>query len=113
MKFRIKTAKETYHHESDSEVITIGRSRDNDCVIPIDDFSRKHCQLTQKGKYYFIMDLGSKNGVKVDGKKIPTKQQIPIYSYSKVTIANVSELYLQDTPTAIKQSGIIIEIDKD
>ena len=62
------------------EVITIGRSPQCDVVIPHEGMSRKHCQITYKDGDLFIEDLGSVNGVYVDGTKIspntPTKFQI-------------------------------------
>lgn len=88
MRVRIKAKDQVFNHETESEVVTIGRSSDNDFVIPLEDFSRKHCQITAKGEYLFIMDLGSKNGVQVDGMRIPPKQQVPIYKTSRITLAN-------------------------
>lgn len=96
MKFRIKYNDEIMTFESDKETITIGRSRDNDFVMPYDDFSRKHCQITLKGEYAFIMDLGSKNGVSIDGRKIPPNEPMPIYTTSRVVLANLFEFTLPD-----------------
>ena len=88
MRVRIKARDQVFNHETDKEVVTIGRSSENDLVIPLEDFSRKHCQVTVKGEYLFIMDLGSKNGVLIDGIRIPPKQQVPVYKTSRVTLAN-------------------------
>lgn len=94
MRLRIKTPDKIYEYICTSETITIGRSSENDFVIPLEDFSRKHCQLTIKGNYIFLMDLGSKNGIIINGKRIPEHQQYPVYKDSKIILANFFELNL-------------------
>jgi len=44
------------------DVITIGRSSDNDLVINNIKVSRKHAKLEKSGIEWFIEDLGSSNG---------------------------------------------------
>lgn len=107
MKLRIKARGEIFSLDTENETITIGRSSDNDFVIPFDDFSRKHCVVTFKGNYAFIMDLGSKNGVMIDGKKILPNQQFPIYQNSKVVLANHFEFILPEG-TSIKELDLSI-----
>jgi len=104
MKLRIKGKDNIYSYDSDVDTINIGRSSDNDFVIPLDDFSRKHCQVTFKGNYAFIMDCGSKNGVAIDGKKIEPNRQYPIYANSQVILANLFEFILPDG-TSIKEKN--------
>lgn len=103
MKLRIKARGEEYQHEIDSETVTIGRSSENDFVIPLEDFSRKHCQVSFKGEYAFIMDLGSKNGMLIDGKRAIPHQQYPIYQNTRVILANHFEFILPNG-TSIKTS---------
>ena len=51
-------------------VITIGRSPENVVVIPDQEVSRKHAELTAEGSKLLLKDLKSKNGTFVyDGKK--------------------------------------------
>ncbi len=51
-------------------VITIGRSPENIVVIPDQEVSRKHAQLTQQGDRILLKDLKSSNGTFVyDGKE--------------------------------------------
>jgi pSer/pThr/pTyr-binding forkhead associated (FHA) protein len=105
MKLRIRALDEMYTHDTDKEVVTIGRATDNDFVIPLDDFSRKHCQITIKNDYSFIMDLNSKNGITVDGKRIRPHEQIAIYPTSKIIIANYYEFILPDGYSTEKAGG--------
>jgi DNA-binding response OmpR family regulator len=50
------------------ETTTIGRREDNDVVIPDRWVSRYHAEVRREGTRYVIQDLGSKNGLFVNGK---------------------------------------------
>jgi ABC-type multidrug transport system ATPase subunit len=52
------------------EVISIGRSSDNDLVINNIKVSRKHAKLEKTGNDWFIQDLGSSNGTFLNGEKV-------------------------------------------
>jgi len=58
----------TYNLEED--VITIGRSKENNIVLKNIKSSRRHARIERIGATYQITDLGSGNGTKVNGKKI-------------------------------------------
>jgi len=47
--------------------ISIGRTSENDIVIPEYSVSRKHCIIALVNEVYRITDLGSANGTLVDG----------------------------------------------
>jgi pSer/pThr/pTyr-binding forkhead associated (FHA) protein len=96
MKLRIKGRDQEFSHDSEERTINIGRSSDNDFIVPLDDFSRKHCTVTFNGNYAFIMDLGSKNGTSIDGRKIEPNRQYPIYPHSKIILANLFEFILSE-----------------
>ena len=56
----------------DKAIIFIGRHPDCDVVITRSRMiSRKHCALVQIDKSLVIRDLGSTNGVKVNGERVP------------------------------------------
>src|SRR3712207_5443138 len=48
----------------------IGRSRDCDVVLSDPNVSRRHAELRANGRAWVIADLGSTNGVKVNGRRI-------------------------------------------
>ncbi len=50
--------------------ITIGRGKENDIVLKDSTISRNHARITKSKKDYFLVDLGSYNGTKVNGKTI-------------------------------------------
>ena len=60
-----------------SSVTTIGRRQDCDLCIPLMVVSRKHCELNQDQCQLRIRDLGSRNGITVNGNKVEDAQLSP------------------------------------
>lgn len=55
----------------DAERSTIGRSRDADCVLRDPNVSRHHAELRRSPRgEWTIADLGSTNGIKVNGRRV-------------------------------------------
>ena len=50
--------------------VVIGRSRDCDIQLSDTNVSRRHAELRQEGATYWIVDLGSTNGVEVNGRRV-------------------------------------------
>jgi pSer/pThr/pTyr-binding forkhead associated (FHA) protein len=50
--------------------VVIGRSRDCDIQLVDANVSRRHGELRQEGSSYWIVDLGSTNGLEVNGKRV-------------------------------------------
>jgi Protein of unknown function (DUF3662)/FHA domain len=57
-------------HEVKSRRVVIGRSRDCDIQLADANVSRRHAELRQEGASYWIVDLGSTNGMEVNGKRV-------------------------------------------
>lgn len=51
-------------------VSVIGRSRDCDIVIADPNVSRRHAEIRLVGQDWIVSDLGSTNGVEVDGRRV-------------------------------------------
>lgn len=62
--------------EITSDNFVIGKSSDCSYVLDERYISREHCKITVINNKYFIEDLESTNGTKVDGKKIHTKTEL-------------------------------------
>ena len=55
----------------DAERSTIGRARDADCVLRDPNVSRHHAELRRSARgEWTIADLGSTNGIKVNGRRV-------------------------------------------
>lgn len=61
----------------DRAVVLVGRSADCDAIIDFSTkISRMHCVLVQVDANYFIRDLGSMNGIRVNGTRIAKEAQL-------------------------------------
>lgn len=49
---------------------TIGRALDNDVVLESNDVSRRHARLEPAGSVLRLVDLGSTNGTRVNGRRV-------------------------------------------
>jgi Protein of unknown function (DUF3662)/FHA domain len=57
-------------HELGGGTITLGRSRDCDVTLEDPNVSRRHAEIQHEDGAYWIVDLGSTNGVTVNGKRV-------------------------------------------
>jgi hypothetical protein len=57
-------------HEVKQRRLVLGRSRDCDIQLADANVSRRHAELRQEGASYWIVDLGSTNGMEVNGKRV-------------------------------------------
>jgi FhaA, N-terminal domain/FHA domain len=48
----------------------LGRSRDVDVQIEDANVSRRHAEIVQEGSAYWLVDLGSTNGIEIDGSRV-------------------------------------------
>jgi hypothetical protein len=60
-------------YEMKGMVISIGTSGDNDIVLKDKAVSRHHAKIRFEGQKYFVYDLASTNGTRVNGRKITKK----------------------------------------
>lgn len=65
---KTKGFNKTYFFEK--HIIRIGRSSDNDIIIPDRTVSGTHAVINKEGENYMIQDIGSTNGVMVNQKKV-------------------------------------------
>jgi pSer/pThr/pTyr-binding forkhead associated (FHA) protein len=54
-------------HKLQKPSIVIGRSKDCDIRVSDPNISRRHAEIRQEGSTYWIVDLGSTNGISVNG----------------------------------------------
>ena len=74
----MKKDNKTQHYNIDSDIVTIGRSADNDIQVSDRYISREHLRIRQKGDKFFVRDLGSENGTFVNGIQIPLGVNIEV-----------------------------------
>jgi Protein of unknown function (DUF3662)/FHA domain len=81
-------------HELDGRRFVIGRSKECDIQIADPNASRRHAELRREGDAYWVVDLGSTNGLDVNGKRT---QRAKLATGDRVTIGT-TELVFKTTP---------------
>ncbi len=62
----------------DGPTATMGRSKECECVLPDPNISRKHAQLRRNSSGdWQVVDLGSTNGIKVNGRRVDSSRLSP------------------------------------
>jgi hypothetical protein len=54
----------------------LGRSRDCDVVVDDANVSRRHAEIRPSGANWIVRDLGSTNGIKVNGRRVSAPQSL-------------------------------------
>jgi adenylate cyclase len=57
--------------------LLIGRRESCDIVLRFANVSAHHCQLTMENGYWYVRDLQSRNGIKVNDVRLPEKRLDP------------------------------------
>lgn len=52
------------------EVMTVGRRKSNDICLDFSNVSGQHCEFTFKNGVWYVRDLRSQNGTKVNGERV-------------------------------------------
>lgn len=61
-------------HALTKSVTTMGRDTQNDIVIDAAVVSRRHGQIMRQGREYWVSDLGSTNGITINGRRLTPHQ---------------------------------------
>ena len=93
-------------------VISLGRSADNDVVLPAEGVSRYHARLQARADGWSIIDLGGVNGTRLGGQRLPANQSTPLtpdeplrigpYTLTLVAPAPAEPVPPAETPTGLR-----------
>jgi hypothetical protein len=81
-------------HEVTQRRVVIGRSRDCDIQLADANVSRRHAELRQEGASYWIVDLGSTNGLEVNGKRV---KRAKLRSGDTITLGSTELTFSRET----------------
>jgi pSer/pThr/pTyr-binding forkhead associated (FHA) protein len=104
----------SYPNTADDEVLKLEgqlwtAGRDPSCEIFVDSphISRKHFEMAHTNEGFFVTDLGSSNGTKINGNKIPPHEPTRVESGDTISVMSVDMLFeIRDTqfPLSIRCS---------
>jgi hypothetical protein len=75
---------------------TIGRSRECDIVLADTNVSRRHAELRPLGDGWTITDLGSTNGVRVNGRDVRANEPVGLNAGDRVEVGTVDARFEVD-----------------
>ena len=81
-------------HEVRQRRVVLGRSRDCDIQLNDANASRRHAELRQEGASYWVVDLGSTNGMEVNGKRV---KRAKLRDGDTITIGSTEVTFGRDT----------------
>ncbi|HUX05729.1 MAG TPA: adenylate/guanylate cyclase domain-containing protein [Acidobacteriota bacterium] len=84
--------------------INIGRGPDNQIILTDYGISRRHCRIVWDGEYCRVVDLGSRNGTKVNGERIT---DVKLKSGDEITLGRFPLSVVTDEGG--EEAGFVIE----
>ena len=81
---------------------TVGRSQENDIVVPDPNVSRRHARLSRADNGFIVEDLGSTNGTLLDGAPIDRER---IESGDELTFGQSTARFVRRIDSPAKNSG--------
>lgn len=91
------------HRLSDGQLYTLGRVASNDIHVDDARCSRQHCAVYQQEGDWFVRDLGSRNGTRLNGDKISVA--MPVKSGDWIRIGKTKLLFTTDLAQAADDPG--------
>ena len=100
------------------KTLLVGRRESCDIVLRFSNVSAHHCELTVSGGYWYVKDLQSRNGTKVNGQRIMEKRIDPgdelsiakhryDVQYSPVDLGAVGPPPAEDLPDDIMKKSLL------
>jgi adenylate cyclase len=89
--------------------LTLGRRESCDVCLRFPNVSGLHCELTFKDGHWSIRDLGSTNGIKVNGSRVQKKV---LHPKDVITIAK-RKFTIEYVPTSVQRMEEILEEEED
>jgi pSer/pThr/pTyr-binding forkhead associated (FHA) protein len=81
-------------HELGEQSVVLGRSRDCDIQLMDPNASRRHAEIRAEGGTYTVVDLGSTNGIEVNGSRV---KELVLENGSRFTIGSTEILFSRET----------------
>jgi hypothetical protein len=82
-------------HEIDKRVVVLGRGQDCDIQLADPNVSRRHAELRQEEASYWIVDLGSTNGLEVNGRRL---RQAKLEDGDRIILGSTEVVFERELP---------------
>ena len=82
-------------HPIDKRVTVIGRSQDCDIQLADPNVSRRHAEVRQEDTAFWLVDLGSTNGMEVNGRRL---RQAKLEDGDRITIGSTEVVFERGLP---------------
>jgi pSer/pThr/pTyr-binding forkhead associated (FHA) protein len=92
--------------------VSFGRHSDNDLVLDSQMISRHHGRLLRDGEQFLVEDLGSRNGILVNGRKMPSRARQPVRHKDVLQLSDCQLLFLQASSAAEVDRLATIHLDQ-
>lgn len=104
----VKTGCSQQLHVFETSEVSIGRAEENEIAVPCGDVSRRHCKIFASSVGIRVLDLQSRNGTFVNGKRI---QQVTIVAAGDEIKVGTIQLYISDDLVATNRSATPRPVD--
>jgi pSer/pThr/pTyr-binding forkhead associated (FHA) protein len=84
----------TFSADLDCDLITIGRHEDSMIPLPSPSVSSHHATLRVQGGNFYVQDLGSRNGTRVNGAEV---EEAVVNDGDRITFGDVQAVYCAET----------------
>ncbi len=82
-------------HPIDKRVVVLGRSQDCDFQLADPNVSRRHAEVRQEETSFWIVDLGSTNGLEVNGRRL---RQSKLEDGDRITLGSTEVVFERGLP---------------
>lgn len=93
--------------ETNKTSVVVGRSPQSDLVIPHDGISRSHCKIEIHKGMYYITDLGSSNGVFLDGQRLAPETRTAFLNSQQLRLGGLECEVNETKPKEIMEHKIL------
>ncbi|GEM_PF-3608937 len=103
-----KTGNGTVECTYEQGVVRIGRQESNEIQLedPRRIVSSRHAEIRQKEDRYFLIDIGSKNGTRLNGEPLIAKKEYPLRPEDQITIGDFVLRFFPIQPEETHPEGV-------
>lgn len=94
--------------ELSSPRFVIGRAANSNLHIDDRRLSRQHAEIICEAERYFLVDLGSRNGTRVNGKPLVEGERQPLKDQDEIQIGPLLALRFEDPTSTVGASADVI-----